>query len=255
MKLLNCENCMPNQSDVPKKAVIVAIHQPNFFPWLGYFEKILKSDIFVFLDHVQFPKTGGTWSNRVKLLANGEAKWVTAPVNRAFHGVRSICQVEFRCDVPWRGDIMKFVEQQYKTAPHFADVMEMLAPLILNPDNNVATYNSTAVLSLAARLGVELSKFKWSSELPFEGNANELLISLVKSQGGTAYLCGGGASGYQDDSMFETAGLTLTYQNFKPHSYAQNGVIEFVPGLSIIDALMHVGVSEAMQLIAKTSST
>ena len=47
---------------------IVAIHQPNFFPWLGYFDKINKSDIFIFLDDVQFPKKGGNWTNRVQLM-------------------------------------------------------------------------------------------------------------------------------------------------------------------------------------------
>ncbi len=47
---------------------IVAIHQPNFFPWLGYFDKIARCDHFVLLDHVQFQKTGGVWSNRVRMM-------------------------------------------------------------------------------------------------------------------------------------------------------------------------------------------
>ena len=74
---------------------VVAIHQPNFFPWLGYFDKIRRSDIFILLDDVQFSKTGGVWSNRVKVLINGEGRWLTAPVERNFHGTRNVNQMFF----------------------------------------------------------------------------------------------------------------------------------------------------------------
>ena len=65
---------------------VVSIHQPNFFPWLGYFEKIVRSDYFIFLDNVQFPKKGGSWTNRVKLIVSGQPKWLTANINRQYHG-------------------------------------------------------------------------------------------------------------------------------------------------------------------------
>ncbi len=64
---------------------VIAIHQPNFFPWLGYFDKIARCETFILLDHVQIQKTGGTWSNRVKLLWAGKARWGTAPVKHMFH--------------------------------------------------------------------------------------------------------------------------------------------------------------------------
>jgi hypothetical protein len=229
----------------------IAIHQPNFFPWLGYFEKIVRSDAFVFLDHVQYQKTGGTWSNRVKLLINGDAKWVTAPINRAFNGVRAVREIEFLSGVPWRDEMLKLFTQQYSKAPFFAETMELLAPLLLNPENNIAVYNSQAIVGIAVRLGVRADKFYWSSKLPFEGHANELLISLVRSLGGTAYLCGGGAAGYQDDLLFHNAGVEVCYQNFRPHPYPQPGLSDFVPGLSIVDALMNQGVQAVAALIGK----
>ena len=73
----------------------VAIHQPNFFPWMGYFEKISRSDVFVFFDDVQFPKKGGSWSNRVKLLVSEEARWVTAAIDRSYSGTRTIREMFF----------------------------------------------------------------------------------------------------------------------------------------------------------------
>ena len=233
----------------------IAIHQPNFFPWLGYFEKIVRSDAFVFLDHVQYQKTGGAWSNRVKLLIKGEPKWVTAPINRAFSGVRAVREIEFLSGVPWREDMLKLLTQQYAKTPFFGEAMELLTPLILNPDNNVAQYNSHAVVAITAKLGVDTGKFFWSSQLPFEGHANELLISLVQSLSGSAYLCGGGAAGYQDDLLFSNSGVDVVYQNFRQQPYPQSGAGSFVAGLSIMDALMQAGVAGTRALIMKGHSS
>lgn len=69
---------------------LVAIHQFNSFPWLGYFDEIGRVDVFILLDNVQFPKTGGTWVNRLQWLVGGKGTWVTAPIVRAYHGVRDI---------------------------------------------------------------------------------------------------------------------------------------------------------------------
>lgn len=95
----------------------VAIHQPNFFPWLGYFDKIARADIFLFLDDVQFPKTGGVWSNRVKLLIGGEARWVTAAVARNFNGTRTIREMKFLADNLWRDKVLKGLVTNYRRHP------------------------------------------------------------------------------------------------------------------------------------------
>jgi len=90
----------------------VAIHQPNFFPWLGYFDKIIRSNVFVFLDEVQFPKKGGSWSNRVKMLIAGEAKWVTASIERNYSGLRNINEMNFQAD-NWRVKMLKSLRTNY----------------------------------------------------------------------------------------------------------------------------------------------
>ena len=81
---------------------IVAIHQPNFFPWLGYFDKIARANVFVILDSVQFPKKQGNWMNRVRVLVHGKPHWLTVPVDRTFHGVRSVREMQIASDSPWR---------------------------------------------------------------------------------------------------------------------------------------------------------
>lgn len=228
---------------------IVAIHQPNFFPWLGYFEKIAKSDVFIFLDNVQFQKTGGTWSNRVMLLEGSCAKWVTAPVNRKFHGVRNINEIEFQSPATWRTNLMAALIRNYKAAPHFDDTMDLIAPLVSNPDDRLSTYNGYAVMTIAKLLGIPADRFRWSSDLHVAGQSNELLIGLTKAVGGNIYMCGGGASGYQDEALFNFSGVRLTHQNFAAVPYPQNGMKNFASGLSIVDALMNIGISGVSQLL------
>ncbi len=95
----------------------VAIHQPNFFPWLGYFAKIANSDVFVLLDDVQFPKKGGSWSNRVKLIISGETRWVTAAIDRKYHGTRTNRGMSFLQDITWREKSLKSIESKYNHHP------------------------------------------------------------------------------------------------------------------------------------------
>lgn len=230
----------------------VAIHQPNFFPWLGYFAKIAMSDVFVFFDDVQFPKTGGVWSNRVKLLISDEARWATAAIDRNYHGTRTIREMHFLADNPWREKLLKSIEGNYRRHPAYADTMELLAPLLLSQESNVAEYNIQAVTSIAQRLGLDTHKLHRSSDLSHEGSSNELLCSITCLVGGSTYMCGGGADGYQDESVFNDRDVTLMHQSFVHPVYPQRGRQDFVAGLSIIDAAMNLGWDGVKQLLNKS---
>ena len=229
---------------------VVAIHQPNFFPWLGYFDKIARADVFVFLDDVQFPKTGGTWSNRVKLLVGGEARWVTAAIDRNFSGTRTIREMSFLQNNPWRTKLLKTIEGSYGKHPYFDEAMALLVPLLMNPEPNIAAYNISLVTAVAKRLGLDISKLRRASELPHEGVSNELLCSITKSVGGSVYLCGGGAAAYQDETVFQRLGVGLCYQNFTHPYYLQHGRSNFEPGLSLIDAAMNLGWDEVQKIVS-----
>ncbi len=219
---------------------VAAIHQPNFFPWLGYFDKIVRSDVFIFLDHVQFPKKGGNWSNRVKLIDGKGPDWITAPIARNYHGFRSYREMRFKEGVPWRDKILRTIEVNYRRAPFFLENFDFVAGLVLEGESGLAAYNEITVRKIAVRLGIGEDKFRRSSELIYEGQSNEMLISLVQAVGADVYMCGGGADEYQRPEVFKEAGVTLMEQNFRPTQYAQiHG--EWVPGLSMIDALLNVG--------------
>jgi hypothetical protein len=232
---------------------VVAIHQPNFFPWLGYFDKIARADVFVVLDSVQFPKKQGTWMNRVRILVQGVPRWITVPVDRAYHDVRSVREMRIAADTPWRERTLETLRHSYARARCFDDVWPRVEGLVLTPDDYVADFNLAVLGDLVRELGLENTKMVCASQVDAAGTSTERLVALTRAVGGTAYLCGGGAGGYQDDERFAEAGLELRYQDFVPHAYPQVGAAEFVPGLSVLDALFNVGFDGTADLLGVRS--
>ncbi len=231
------------------KSVVVGIHQPNFLPWLGFFDKVARSDIFIILDHVQYPKSGGCWTNRVKLLfVDGNAKWVTVPLRRSGTGFQDINKVTIDNSKNWQQKLLKTLQRNYSRTPYYRETISFLEPLILNRADNLSEYNISSILALKKALNIS-SECIVSSEYNPSGSSNEMLISLIREVCGTEYLCGDGAYGYIREEMFAASGIRLTYQNFIPAVYPQVGVQQFIPGLSIIDALMNVGFEGVKQLI------
>ena len=198
---------------------VVAIHQPNFFPWLGYFDKLARADTFVLLDTVEFSK--GSRTNRVEVLVGGQPHWITAPVQRAGIGgpIRDVLVDEGR---DWRAKIVRTLQQNYARAP----ALPLVEELVGQREQRLAAYNEHAIRRLAGELGTGTRIIR-ASELKVDGRATELLIAIVRAVGGAAYLAGGGAGGYQEDERFAASGIELIAQDFDaPH------------GLSILHSLL-----------------
>ncbi|MDA9272122.1 WbqC family protein [bacterium] len=193
---------------------ICAIHQPNFFPWAGFFDKIRQADIFIFLDDVAYPKSGsgaGSWCNRVQLLSSGEPDWYGLPIKREA-GVQLIQDVHFLNQSHVLKKMKKKLEHNYKKYPYFSETMAILEPLLLHNETNLAAYNIHSIVTLSKTLGFK-TKFIKQSELKHSRQSNELLIELIQQVGADSYLCGNGASGYQNDTLFLEAGIQLVYQD------------------------------------------
>lgn len=230
---------------------IVAIHQPNFFPWLGYFDKIVKSDTFILLDDVQFPKTNGNWINRVNLFVSDESRWITAPIKRAYHGTLNINEMVFDDRPPWRQKIIKTIESNYRKADYYKEGFEFITSLINNPINNIAEYNIANILAVCEYLGINKDKFVRSSDLNVTSCSTQRIIDLVKLCNGNVYYCGGGASGYQEDTLYEENGIELRYQDYSHPLYEQRNSGEFIKGLSIIDAIFNIGRNGTLELLSR----
>lgn len=209
--------------------MLVACHQPNFLPWLGYFAKLAQADRFVLLDRVQFPRTSrGTYTNRVQLLIGGQPAWLTVPVLR--EGVQAIGDVRIDDTQPWRRKAIRSIEQTYAKAPCFAEVMPLVRDLLELDTDRIAHLNEETLRRLAPQ---DAHKLVRQSDLPaVDAAATDLLIGLVNAAGGDAYLSGDGADGYQEEPKYAAAGLGFRLLGF---THPDTGA---PPGLSIVDALM-----------------
>ncbi len=220
---------------------LVGIHQPNFFPWLGYFEKIRRADTLILLDAVAYPRAGsggmGSWCNRVRLAVQAEARWVTCPLQHMRFGT-PIGMVQIDDSQPWRNKLLRTLDANYRRSPQFESCMTLLKPLILESEGNLAAFNTRAIKAIAAHLGLS-TRFVLQSSLQYSGMATEMLVSLVKAVNGSAYLSGDGAAGYQRDDLFAENGLGLVKLGFVQQAYCEPS--RFIPGLSVIDYLMWDG--------------
>lgn len=233
---------------------VVAIHQPTFLPWLGWWDKLTRADVFILLDGVQFPKTGGNWINRVRILVGGEPAWVTVPVDRSFHGVRSVRATLIDDARLWRAQIEAAIAGSYGRSRHFRSVRPVVEACLREPTTRLAELNERAIRRLAEPLGVDTGRLVRQSELGVTGSGTELLVDLCRAAGGDAYLSGDGAGDYLVPELFAEAGLGLVYQEFTPPRYPQASGVH-VPGLSIVDALMNCGWDGTAALIGARPAT
>jgi WbqC-like protein family len=220
--------------------MIVAMHQPTFLPWLGWWDKLVRADRLVLLDDVQFPKKGGTWMNRVRVLVNGEPAWLTVPIDRGYHGVRTVRETLIGDASPWRTKLASTIALNYKRAKYFDDVFPVVEELLGVPTDRIAELNETGIRLFAARLELDASKLVRQSQLHVEGAGTDLLVNLCRALHADTYLSGDGAGGYLEPEKFAAAGLELREQRFTPPRHSQLAD-EYVPGLSIVDALMNCG--------------
>jgi WbqC-like protein len=229
---------------------LAAIHQPTFLPWLGWWDKLARCDVFVLLDDVQFPKKGGSWINRVRLLVAGKAGWVTVPVDRSLHGARAVREILVDDTQPWRRKLETTLATSYGRARFYDEVLPTVAACLREPTPTIAELNEAAIRQLGGRLGLDTGKLVRQSDLRVNGLGTDLLVALTRAAGGDAYLTGDGADEYLDEEQFARAGLGLIRQRFTAPRYPQP-VAEHVTGLSVVDALMNCGWEGTAALITR----
>ena len=227
--------------------MIIAVHQPNYLPWLGYFAKIARADSFVFLDDVQFSK--GSYTNRVQIARGGEAVWLTLPVRHDFGANSSAIAV---ANADWSRSHRDTLRQAYARARCFREVWGEFEAWLETATGGLAAINASLIEKVARRLGLTTPFCRSSEQGVAVGEADERLAAIVSklAPGGT-YLSGAGGAKYQAENAFSAKGLKLEYSPFKPQPYERSGE-HFIPGLSVIDALFHLGFEGTSALIRPT---
>lgn len=228
----------------------ITIHQPDFMPWLGLFNKINNSDELIVLDHVQNNPRNGSWLRRVKLLSNSEAKWLAIPLvkekKRVFIPIN-----EMEVQIAEKGFVKRNVttiQQNYSKAPFFDEVFYLVTDFFNHSSNKLIDRNWGFMHEVMNRLEIN-TKFIFSSDLKTEKKSTELLIELLLQREADIYLCGDGSAGYQEDELYNQNNIELEFNNFKHPVYCQIRTNEFQRGLSIIDALMNLGFDGVKKLL------
>ena len=213
----------------------VAIHQPDYIPWLGLFYKMYLSDVFIHLDDAQYSNEAAHNYNKIKT-TQGEYR-MKFPVEQ--HLGDLINQVRPRYELKWREKHLKTLEMNYTKAKHFKEVYPGIKDVYMVDYPNVAELNIAINEYIAGQFGIK-PKFIRASQFGIETKREEKVIDLCVAVGGTRYISGNGARVYQEESHFTDRGVELTYIDYKPIVYPQLWK-EFLPCMSALDYIFNCG--------------
>ena len=216
--------------------MIVSIHQPQYLPWLGYFDKIARSEVFVFLDNVQFKKN--EWQNRNKIKTSDGWQWLSVPVIHRF--TQKISEVEINNTVQWGRKHLNALVTHYSKAPFFKDYIDFFDQTYEQEWIYLADINIHVVKYLVEALGMTDKKLVLASDLETREGSTERLIDICQKMGGDIYLSGKDGAKYMDVDLFKQEGIQVLFQNYEHPRYGQL-YGDFEPFLSVIDLLFNCG--------------
>lgn len=214
---------------------IISIHQPNYIPWLGYFYKIYQSDIFVFLDDAQYSNKGMHNYHYIKT-PQGLFR-LKFPVNQKFGDM--IFDVTSKDTIGWKEKHIKTIENNYRKARFFEEVIQDYSYLLNKNYTNIAVMNASIIKFITKKLGIK-TKFVFSSDIKINSIRQEKILDLCNYFDVDVYYSGTGAKAYQDERDFSKRNIELKYSVYRPFEYTQF-FGDFQSNVTIIDYLMHYG--------------
>jgi hypothetical protein len=216
---------------------VLSCIQPSYIPWKGYFHQIQKSDIFVFLDDVQYDKH--SWRNRNKIKTSNDLIWLTVPVLTKKRFGQSIMEVQINNRNNWRKKHLKAIHMNYIKAPFFNKHKEFLASVYEREWKLLVDLDIYLTVEISKLLGIK-TKFVRASEMQLKQDKIHRLIDLCKILNIDTYLTGPLARNYLTAEMFEKEGLKLEFQEYCYPEYHQL-YDDFVHNVSIVDTLFNCG--------------
>lgn len=216
----------------------VVISQSMYFPWAGLLEQVLRADVFVHYDDVQF--TRGSHTNRVQVKTAGGVRWLTVPLADVSLGTR-ICDIRMQPLERWVMKHIRTLEQSYAKAPSAAGMLALVEEVFAAAPSTLAELSRASLRHLCRALDIgSACRFLDSSELCIGGHGSERVLGIVKALGGTVYLTGWGARDYLRHEDFEAEGIEVRYMDYRIGPYPQlHG--DFTPFVSALDLLANCG--------------
>lgn len=223
--------------------MIVAAHQPNFIPWLGYFDKMRKADLFIVVDHVQMERQ--SYQNRVRIKTGDGERWITVPVVQESRAERIM---DKRIDnsrlgrFRWSRKMFLTLKYAYQSAPYFRDYEPALKEIFSARWERLGELNLRLIEFCREALAID-TPMQVSSAMAVPGARSEMVLNMCRAAGADVYLTGVGASrGYLDVEEFSRAGIRVAWQDFEHPRYRQYPACgRFVPNLSSLDLIFNCG--------------
>jgi hypothetical protein len=213
----------------------ITIHQPQYMPWPAYFDKILRSDIFVLLDDVQFNKNGLQNRNKIKT-SQGES-WLTLPVKHSFG--QKINEVEI--DNRFKEKHLRSIKMNYSKAQYFNETYSIVESVLNKNSNNLSQISTSIIKNILDYLEYD-GEVVFSSSLFINSTGSDLVLDICKSLKADKYLSGLGALSYLEQRDFDRDNIEIEFQKFSLVEYSQCfSKIGFAPDLSIMDLLFNEG--------------
>ena len=225
--------------------MLIAIHQPNYFPWTGYFYKIMKAEYFIFLDDAQYTKN--SFINRTNIIDNKKKVWMSIPVKNKFRYKINQTMV---ADREWKKKHLSKIKNSYKESIFFKELWIRVNDLLESIKSNyISDINKEIIIAISSWLNFE-TKFYNSSSLEINNDlkSEERLIEIIKYFKCNSYLSGQGGKKYQDEKKFSFKEINLLYSTPLNMPYKQN-TSNFITGLSILDPLFNLGLESTLKYI------
>ncbi len=221
--------------------MVISVHQPQYIPWLGYFDKIVRSGAFVFLDDVQYKAREYQNRNRIRT-ARGEL-WLTVPVLSKGLGLRNISEVLVDNASDWPRQHLQSIKTSYGHAEYFDRYFPFFENLYSRRWERLIDINIEVIKHFLGELGIATPLY-YGSALGVTSKKTDRIIEICGKLGGDTYLSGSGGKDYLEDGKFAARGIKLLYQEFRHPVYRQQFMKDggdFMPYLSIVDLVMNEG--------------
>jgi len=215
----------------------ITIHQANYFPYPGFFQKVSLSDVYVVLDKAQFQFD---ITNRNKIIApDGSWTRISVPIKKG-HKFFEARNVEIDNDLPWAEENWDLIHKSYNESPFFDLYKVFLNSLYKKSWNLIFDLNLQILKKVFDWLDIK-TEIVLESELDVTGTTSQRLLNICKKLGADTYISGIGGKKYLDEKLFKNNKIILKYQNYNPITYPQHLSKTFIPNLSIIDLLANTG--------------
>lgn len=226
-----------------------AIHQPQYFPWLGYFDKMAKADEFILLDEVQLEKNSLMLKNRV-LDKTGGKKYITISADTKGYLDKQYRQILTKDVESWTSRQMNALRDYYRKAAHGMEIFPLLEEFFRHDFPTVCEWTCSSIEWMRNLLDISTPLICQSSlDYDRERRRSDLVYAICKSVGADVYFSGRGASiEYLDREKFAENGIKIVFQDFQHPVYPQCNSAEFTPGISALDMLFNCGVEETRRI-------